>query len=125
VNRYARLLILLLSGIFGCAGVALSAAAAHAGGDTHLLASASTMCLAHAPALLALYAVFRQLRVAGAAGVLMGVGTLLFVGDVLTVYFTGHSLFPMAAPIGGFAMMSGWLVVALGVVFRDRPVSEG
>jgi uncharacterized membrane protein YgdD (TMEM256/DUF423 family) len=125
VNRYARPFLLLLSGIFGCAGVALSAAAAHAGGDTHLLASAATMCLAHAPALLALYAVLRQLRVAGPAGVLMGLGTLLFVGDVLTLYFGGHSLFPMAAPMGGFAMMGGWLVIALGVVFRDWSKSEG
>jgi uncharacterized membrane protein YgdD (TMEM256/DUF423 family) len=125
VNRYARPFLLLLSGIFGCAGVALSAAAAHAGGDTHLLASASTMCLAHAPALLALYAVFRQLRVAGLAGLLMGLGTLLFVGDVLTFYFRGSGLFPMAAPIGGFAMMAGWLVVALGAFFRGNPQSTG
>jgi uncharacterized membrane protein YgdD (TMEM256/DUF423 family) len=123
VNRYARPFLLLLSGIFGCAGVALSAAAAHAGGDTHLLASASTMCLAHAPALLALYAVFRHLRVAGIAGLLMGLGTLLFVGDVLTLYFKGSGLFPMAAPIGGFAMMAGWLVVALGAFFRSNPES--
>jgi uncharacterized membrane protein YgdD (TMEM256/DUF423 family) len=121
VNRYARPFLLLLSGIFGCAGVALSAAAAHAGGDTHLLASAATMCLAHAPALLALYAVFRQLRVAGIAGLLMGLGTLLFAGDVLTLYFRGSGLFPMAAPIGGFAMMAGWLVVAFGAFFRGNP----
>jgi uncharacterized membrane protein YgdD (TMEM256/DUF423 family) len=125
VNRFARPLLLLLSGIFGCAGVALSAAAAHAGGDTHLLASASTMCLAHAPALLALYAVFRHLRVAGIAGLLMGLGTLLFAGDVLTLYFNGSGLFPMAAPIGGFAMMAGWLVVALGAFFRGDPRSTG
>jgi uncharacterized membrane protein YgdD (TMEM256/DUF423 family) len=123
VNRYARPFLLLLSGIFGCAGVALSAAAAHAGGDTHLLASASTMCLAHAPALLALYAIFRQLRVAGLAGLLMGLGTLLFVGDVITLYFRGSGLFPMAAPIGGFAMMAGWLVVAFGAFFRGNPES--
>jgi uncharacterized membrane protein YgdD (TMEM256/DUF423 family) len=123
VNRYARPFLLLLSGILGCAGVALSAAAAHAGGDTHLLASASTMCLAHAPALLAIYAVFRQLRVAGVAGLLMGLGTLLFVGDVVTLYFRGSGLFPMAAPIGGFAMMAGWLVVAFGAFFHGNPES--
>jgi uncharacterized membrane protein YgdD (TMEM256/DUF423 family) len=123
VNRYARPFLLLLSGMFGCAGVALAAAAAHAGGDTHLLASASAMCLAHAPALLALYAVHRRLRVAGIAGLLMGLGTLLFAGDVVSLYFRGSGLFPMAAPIGGFAMMAGWLVVALGAFFGQGSAS--
>ncbi|WP_244598660.1 DUF423 domain-containing protein [Rhizobium tubonense] len=123
MNRNARPFLLLLSGIFGCAGVALSAAAAHAGGDTHLLASASTMCLAHAPALLGLYACFARLRTAALAGILIGLGTLLFSGDVITLYFRGSGLFPMAAPIGGFAMMAGWLVLALGAFFREKVAS--
>jgi uncharacterized membrane protein YgdD (TMEM256/DUF423 family) len=123
VNRYVKPLIPLLSGIFGCAGVALSAAAAHAGGDTHLLASASTMCLAHAPALLALYACFGKLRTAAPAAILLGLGNLLFSGDVITLYFRGSGLFPMAAPIGGFAMMAGWLAIALSTFFRAKTAS--
>lgn len=115
-----RPFLLFLAGIFGCAGVALSAAAAHAGGDTHLLASAATMCLAHAPALLALYAGFRLVRTAALGGILIGLGTLLFTADLLALYFKGSGLFPMAAPTGGFAMMGGWLVVAAGAFFRER-----
>ena len=116
--NYIRPLLLLLSGIFGCAGVALAAASAHAGGDVHLLASASAMCLAHAPALLALYIGYRAIGTAPLAGPLMGLGTLLFTADLLMLYARGAGLFPMAAPIGGFAMMGGWLVVALGAFVR-------
>jgi uncharacterized membrane protein YgdD (TMEM256/DUF423 family) len=119
---FIRPLLLALAGLFGCAGVALSAASAHAGGDTHLLASAATMCLAHAPALVALYAGFRQIRTAAPGGLLIGLGTLLFTADLLVLYIHGSGLFPMAAPIGGFAMMGGWLVVAVGAFFQDRTV---
>ena len=118
MRSYIRPLLLLLSGIFGCAGVALAAASAHAGGDVHLLASASAMCLAHAPALLALYIGYRAIRTAPLAGLLMGLGTLLFTVDLLALYGRGAGLFPMAAPIGGFAMMGGWLVIAAGAFFR-------
>ncbi|MDM9625985.1 DUF423 domain-containing protein [Rhizobium sp. S152] len=108
----------VLSGIFGFAGVALSAAAAHAGGDPHLLASAAAMCLAHAPALLALAIGAEKLKTAAIAGVLIGLGTILFAGDLVMLRFAGSGLFPMAAPTGGFAMMFGWLSVAVGAFFR-------
>ncbi|EJT04649.1 DUF423 domain-containing protein [Rhizobium sp. CCGE 510] len=111
-------LFYLLSGLFGFSGVALSAAAAHGGGDAHLLASASAMCLAHAPALLALALGVDRIRTAWLAGLLMGLGTLLFSADLVSLRFAGSGLFPMAAPTGGFAMMAGWLAVAAGAVFR-------
>ena len=116
---FIRPLLLFLAGIFGCAGVALSAAPAHAGGDTHLLAASAGMCIAHAPVLLALHVGFRHIRTAALGGLLIGLGTLLFAADVLALYFQGSGLFPTAAPIGGFAMMGGWLVVAAGAFFRD------
>jgi uncharacterized membrane protein YgdD (TMEM256/DUF423 family) len=50
----------------------------------------------------------------------MGVGTLLFSGDLVTLRFAGSSLFPMAAPTGGFAMMFGWLAIAAGAFVRNR-----
>lgn len=113
-------LFYLLSGLFGFAGVALSAAAAHGGGDTHLLANASAMCLAHAPALLALAIGADKLRTARVAGLLIGAGTILFAGDLVMLRFAGSGLFPMAAPTGGFAMMFGWLAVAAGAFLRPR-----
>ena len=114
-----RPLILLLSGIVGGGGVALAAAASH-GADAHLLGNAAQICLAHGPALLALYAGFTRIRTAALAGVLLGLGTLLFAGDLLSRHFWGTGLFPMAAPTGGMTMMAGWLFVALGAVFRTR-----
>jgi uncharacterized membrane protein YgdD (TMEM256/DUF423 family) len=113
-------LFYLLSGLFGFAGVALAAAAAHGGGDAHLLASASTMCLAHAPSLLALALAADRIKTAWLAGLLIGIGTLLFSGDLVSLRFAGSGLFPMAAPTGGFAMMFGWLAVAAGAVLRVR-----
>lgn len=115
---YGRI-ILGLGGVIGGAGVALAAAASH-GGDEHLLGAASTICLAHGPALLALglSGLFsRPLRVA--AG-LLGLGTLLFAGDLLARHFTGGGLFPGAAPLGGAGMIGGWLAVVVAAFMRSK-----
>ncbi len=118
LNQRFLPVFLAFAGLFGFAGVALAAAAAHGGGDAHLVASASAMCLAHAPALLALAIGAEKLRTAWLAGLLIGIGTLLFAGDLVMLRYAGSGLFPMAAPTGGFAMMFGWLAVALGAFFR-------
>ena len=114
-----RPLILLLAGLLGAAGVALAAAASH-GGDARLLGTASTMCLIHAPALVALYAGYRMMRTATLAALVIALGTLLFSGDLLSRHFLGTGLFPMAAPTGGTTMMLGWLIVAAGAFFGRR-----
>lgn len=114
-----RPLILFLSGILGATGVALAAAASH-GPDTRLLGSASTMCLVHAPALIALHGAYRQIRTATPAALLISFGTLLFASDLLARHFLGSGLFPMAAPTGGTTMILGWLVVAVGAFFRAK-----
>lgn len=110
-------LFIFFAGLFGLAGVALAAAAAHMG-DERLLGGASAMCLAHAPALLALGLAYEKLKTAAPAGVLLLAGTLLFASDLVNRHFVGNGLFPMSAPTGGFLMMGGWLVVALGAFFR-------
>ncbi|KAA0700669.1 DUF423 domain-containing protein [Neorhizobium sp. P12A] len=114
-----RSLILFLAGLLGCAGVALAAAATH-GADAHYFGAASTMCLAHAPALLAVYAGYDRFRTAPAAGLVLGLGTLLFGGDLIYRHFHDTGLFPLAAPIGGFAMMAGWILAALGAFLPVR-----
>ncbi|MCV9941462.1 MULTISPECIES: DUF423 domain-containing protein [unclassified Rhizobium] len=120
LNARLEPVLYLFAGLFGVAGVALGALAAHGGGEANLAASASAMCLAHAPALLALALGNNRLRTAWLAGLLMIVGTLLFAGDLVTLRFSGSGLFPYAAPTGGWAMMLGWLVVAAGAVFRVK-----
>ncbi|MBY5641269.1 DUF423 domain-containing protein [Rhizobium leguminosarum] len=121
LNARLEPVLYLFAGLFGVAGVALAALAAHGGGEANLAASASAMCFAHAPALLALALCNVRLRTAWLAGLLMIVGTLLFAGDLATLRFTGSSLFPYAAPTGGWAVMLGWLAVAAGAVLRIRP----
>jgi uncharacterized membrane protein YgdD (TMEM256/DUF423 family) len=115
----SRRLIPLFGGLLGAAGVALAAGASH-GGDAHFLGSASTMCLAHAPALLALHAGYGRLRAAGLAALLLGLGTLLFAADLVCRHAIGNGLFPLAAPTGGFMMISGWIVVSLGALWRQQ-----
>lgn len=114
-----RPLILFLSGLFGAAGVALAAAASH-GGDPRLLGTASTMCLIHAPALVALHAGYRAVRTATLAALAIALGTLVFAGDLLTRHFLGSGLFPMAAPTGGTTMILGWLIVAAGAFLGKK-----
>ena len=117
-NVRAVPLFFVFAGLFGVAGVALAALAAHGGGEAALAASASAMCLAHAPALLGLAIGIEKIKTAMLAGLLMIVGTTLFAGDLVMLRFTGHGLFPYAAPTGGWAMMLGWLAVAAGGLMR-------
>lgn len=114
-----RPLILLASGLMGVSGVALAAAASH-GGDTHLLGSASTMCLAHAPVLLGLYLADTRFRTATLAALILGLGTIVFAGDLVSRHFLGDRLFPFAAPFGGTMMMLGWLATAVGAFLPVR-----
>ena len=102
-------------GLAGAAGVALSALAAHAGG--HDAAIAASFLIMHAPALLAIGLAARD-RVLPVGGALLLLGLVLFCGDLVMRDFAGHRLFPTAAPIGGSAMILGWLVIAASAFTR-------
>jgi uncharacterized membrane protein YgdD (TMEM256/DUF423 family) len=110
-------LTLFFAGLIGAFGVGFSALAAH-GGDTRLYGAAALVCLTQAPALLGLHIGWRMIRTALIAALLIGVGCILFAGDVSVLARFGHGLFPMAAPIGGTVMILGWLAVAAGAFFR-------
>jgi len=112
-----RSLTLLAAGLMGFAGVATAAAASH-GSDPRLMAGASAMCLAHAPALVALYAAWPTMRTAPVAALLLTLGTALFAGDLVFRHWSGHGFFPMSAPTGGVTTMIGWLAVAAGAFLR-------
>ncbi len=111
--------LILVAGLMGMAGVALAAGASH-GADPRLLGGASAMCLAHAPLLLVLGLNIERLRTAMIAGLLLGLGTILFAGDLVTRHYNGNALFPMSAPLGGIVMMAGWLAIAFGAIFRSH-----
>lgn len=116
-KQQVRPVAVFLAGILGTAGVALAAAATHTGA-TQLLGNASAMCLAHAPVLLALYVGWERIRTAMPAALILGFGVLVFAGDLVARQFTGSGLFPMAAPIGGVAMIIGWLTVTAAAFFK-------
>ncbi|MFI0844014.1 DUF423 domain-containing protein [Mesorhizobium sp. IMUNJ 23232] len=109
-------ILIFIAGLAGAAGVALSAAAAHAGGQN--LQTAATFLLVHAPALLG--AALLAGRTARFSGFVLAAGLALFCGDLLSRDFLGDRLFPYAAPVGGMLLIGGWLVLAASAVFDRR-----
>jgi len=118
-------ILLALGALAGLLGVAASAGAAHiAGADS--LKTAAQFLLFHAPAIVGLAALAATgathrlvTRLAAAALV---AGLALFSGDLALRALHGTPLFPMAAPIGGFALMGGWLLIAVAAFLpRRRP----
>ena len=112
-----------LACLAGLLGVALSAAAAHIPGADSLKTAAQFL-LFHAPAILALVgfgaAGLARAGLARVAAGLLVLGLILFCGDLAVRTWLQHPLFPMAAPIGGFALMGGWLIGILGALVPAR-----
>jgi uncharacterized membrane protein YgdD (TMEM256/DUF423 family) len=114
-----------LAGVMGAAGVALAAASAHQP-DATRLASASSMLLFHASAVLAAVllaerrVIHMQFGLAAAFGFVSAAG--LFAGDLTLRQYAGHSLFPMAAPTGGTLLIVSWLVLAMAAVWPRHRV---
>lgn len=112
----ARFLI-LVAGLCGAAGVALSAVAAHGGAAN--TATAATFLVVHAPVLLVIgMAVFNNIMRWAAIVLLLGLA--LFAGDLVTRDLADDRLFAMAAPIGGGLMILGWVGIALSALFPRR-----
>ena len=107
----------------GLAGVALLAAAAHVTGTTNVQ-TAGQMLLFHASlvfgATAARKAGFLSDLMARIALSLIVAGVALFAADLSRRGFAGEALFPRAAPIGGFGMLGGWLLLALSALFAKR-----
>jgi uncharacterized membrane protein YgdD (TMEM256/DUF423 family) len=117
--RSLRILV-ILAGIMGADGVVLAAASAHQP-DAMRLASASSMLLFHATAVLAVAALAERgvihLRIGIAAAFGFVVAAALFAGDLTLRQYAGHSLFPMAAPSGGMLLIASWLAVAVAAAW--------
>ena len=121
-SRLFRILI-VLAGIMGADGVVLAAASAHQA-DASRLASASSMLLFHATAVLAVVALAERgvihLRIGVAAAFGFVIAAALFAGDLTLRQYAGHSLFSMAAPTGGTLLIVSWLVLALAAAWPRR-----
>lgn len=97
-------------GLFGAAGIAAYAAAAHSP-DGHM-ATIAPILFIHAPAFLALSILARINRAAHFGGLVLMLGLLFFIGDLASRDYAGDRLFAFAAPLGGSLLILGWIVVA-------------
>ncbi len=120
--RVLRILI-ILAGVMGADGVILAALSAHQG-DAARLAPASSMLLFHAIAVLAAVALTERGVIHGRGGRLAGFGFVvaasLFAGELTLKHVTGHSLFPLAAPVGGTLLILSWLALAIAAAWPQR-----
>jgi uncharacterized membrane protein YgdD (TMEM256/DUF423 family) len=120
--RLFRILI-ILAAVMGADGVMLAAASAHQP-DATRLASASSMLLFHASAVLAAVALAERGVINAGIGIAAGFGFViaaaLFAGDLTMRQYAGHSLFPMAAPTGGMLLIVSWLVLAVAAAWPRR-----
>ena len=122
MNRIGRILI-VLAAIMGADGVILAAASAH-GADASRLTAASSMLLFHATAVLAAVALADRGLVHARLGIAASIGFViaasLFAGDLTLRQYTGHGLFPMAAPTGGTLLIASWLLLAVAAAWPKQ-----
>ena len=121
-RRLFRILI-VLAAVMGADGIMLAAASAHQP-DATRLASASSMLLFHALAVLAAVALAERgvihVRIGLAAAWGFVIASALFAGDLTMRQYAGHGLFPMAAPAGGTLLIVSWLALALAAAWPKR-----
>ncbi len=110
-------LLLAAAGLCGASGVAAAAYASH-GGYANLTIAAQFL-LVHAAALLALSLLPARRSLRAAALVLL-VGLVLFAGDLALRDLAARPLFPFAAPLGGGALIVGWLLLAVAALLPQR-----
>lgn len=102
-------------GLFGAAGIAAYAAAAHSA-EGHM-ATIAPILFIHAPAFLALSVLAKISRPAYFGAWVLVLGLLFFIGDLISRDAIGDRLFPFAAPLGGSLLILGWIIIA-GTAFR-------
>jgi uncharacterized membrane protein YgdD (TMEM256/DUF423 family) len=112
-------ILIVLAGLMGAGGVILAAAGAHVAPGAKL-DSAAYMLLFHSAAVLGGAALLQQGQLWRPLGLIALIGLVLggflFSGDIALRTFTGHRLFPMAAPTGGTILIVAWLGLAVAAI---------
>jgi uncharacterized membrane protein YgdD (TMEM256/DUF423 family) len=112
-------ILIALAGVMGAGGIVLAAAGAHLAPGAGL-DNAAYMLLLHTAAVLGGAALIQQGALWRPLGVIVlaawVLGSILFSGDIALRAFTGHRLFPMAAPSGGFILIAAWLALAVAAI---------
>ena len=113
-------ILVILAGVMGADGVILAAASAH-GTDASRLASASSMLLFHAAAILGAVALIERgvahLQIGLTAAFGFVIAAAIFAGDLTLRQYVGHGLFTMAAPTGGTLLILSWLALAVSAAW--------
>ncbi|MDB5617908.1 DUF423 domain-containing protein [Tardiphaga sp.] len=116
-------ILIILAGVMGADGVILAAASAHQP-DAVRLATASTMLLFHATAVLGAVALIERgvvhLQIGLTSAIGFVIAAALFSGDLVMRQYAGHGLFPMAAPTGGILLIASWLALAVSAAWPRR-----
>lgn len=109
-------LLSFFGGLACAAAIGLAAWASHglAGEAARLVGLAAVFCFGHGLALVALAPAARRPREAGLW--LLAVGVLLFAGTLLTTVLFGNPT--RLAPLGGWLLMGGWLIIAVDALRR-------
>lgn len=114
-------LLAALAALLGAAGVGLGAAGAHLPGGGDFTRLASIYLIIHAAAGLGVAAFARlayHARIMVFFGIILLLGAALFGADLANHDFYNTRLFPFAAPIGGTAMIAGWVLLAFVFLFE-------
>ncbi len=112
-------LLIALAGVMGASGILLAAAGAHAAPNAGLQ-GAAYMLLFHAAAILGGASLTQQgllwRPVMLAVLIAWAAGAALFSGDITLRAFSGHRLFPMAAPSGGILLTAAWIALIAAAI---------
>lgn len=112
--------LVAVAGIVGAAGVALAAAGSHVAGAERL-ATAGALAMAQAPALLALGLHGRESgRLLAIGAFMIAAGVIVFSGALTYHDLSGSAALASVAPIGGTAMILGWLGIAVAALSKRR-----
>lgn len=127
MNRHLHW-ISLAAGILGFTGVALGAFGAHAlkealttRGSVATWQTAVLYHLLHAVALLALVGVAGSWSNVRWIGVCWSLGVVLFSGSLYWLSLGGPKILGPVTPLGGLALLAGWLLVAWNAFNQAKP----
>lgn len=117
-SRTSDTVLLIITGLWGFAGVLLLAGGAHADG-TGRLTTAGTFLLFHAAAATGLIgSSILGPRFKLNSLLLLLAGSGVFAADLVSRATRGEGLLPNLAPTGGTLAMLGWLGVAVGAALK-------
>jgi uncharacterized membrane protein YgdD (TMEM256/DUF423 family) len=119
---------LAIAGLGGAASVAAGAFAAHLAGDpkaAELLRTGALYGMVHAAALLAVVAIAARRLAMHVAGWGFAAGIVLFSGSLFGLAAGAARWVGWATPIGGVALIVGWVALATIAVRRRLPPQLG